>query len=273
MRALFFATALLALAACDAGTSTPATVRYSVSGASAVTYTAADGSTKTAAASGAWQTDVAAEDGATVALAAVSASGAPVTAEIRVDGRLAGSRRGASVRLETRSHRHSEGGHDGAGDDGEGPEVHGPVEALGADRVTVSGHVFVVDAATRLLDDARVPTALATFTVGTYVEAEGVPLADGTFRATTIKVEDEADGDGHDGGAGNETEVHGTLQAVDAASMTVGGRVFATTAATRYLGRRNVAVTRADFAVGARVEAEGYAAAGALVATKVKLDD
>lgn len=267
MRPLLFATALLALAACDAGTSTPATVTYSVSGASTVTYTAADGSTQTAAPSGAWQKDVAAEDGAAVALAAVSASGAPVTAEIRVEGRLAGSRRGASVRVETRSHHQS---------DDEDSEVHGPVEALGADRVTVSGHVFIVDAATRLLDDARAVTTLATFTVGTYVEAEGVPLADGTFRATTIKVEDEndADGDGRDDGAGNETEVHGTLQAVDAASMTVGGRVFATTASTRYLGRRNVAVTRESFAVGMRVEAEGYAGAGgALVATKVKLDD
>ncbi|HEX9950748.1 MAG TPA: DUF5666 domain-containing protein [Rubricoccaceae bacterium] len=271
MRTLLLGTALLTLAACDSGTSTPATVRYSVDGASAVQYTAADGSTQSATTTGAWQKDVSAEDGSLVALTAISATGAPVTASIAVEDRLVSSRHGASVRVEARSHH-------GSDDSGEA-EVHGFVEALGADRVTVSGRVFVVTSATRLFDDNNATVALATFIVGTYVEAEGVPLADGTFRATKIKIEDEDDGDGHNGsddgsGSGNETEVHGAIGAIDATSITVGGRVFTTTAATRYLSDRNVAVPRASFTVGTRVEAEGYALpGGALVATKVKGDD
>ena len=271
MRSFLLGAAVLTLAACDSGTSTPTAVRYTVDGASTIRYTAADGSTQSATTTGAWQKDVSADDGALVVITAVSATGAPITASILVEDRLASSRHGSSVRVEARSRRDDDGD-----DDDDEAEVHGFVEALGTDRMTVSGRVFVVTSTTRLFDDNEVAVALATFIVGTYVEAEGVALGDGTFRATKIKIEDEDEGDGDDDDDddGNETEVHGAIAAIDATSITVGTRVFTTTVGTRYLSDRNIAVSRASFTVGTRVEVEGYAGpAGTLIATKVKADD
>lgn len=246
------------LAACDSGSSPSTQVRYTVDGPAVVSFTAADGSVQQATTTAAWQTNVSVDAGTAVALAATSASASPVTASVFVDDALVGSRRGRSVRVESSGSASGEA------------EVRGAVEALGADRLTVAGRVFLVDGGTRLLDRAGAPVPLTTFAVGTYVEAEGRPLADGTFRATKVKLEDESDDDG----SGTEVEVHGALQAVDADAFTVGGRRFVTSSSTRYLDRRNTSVARASFAVGDLVEAEGHVLADGNVQTsKIKHDD
>lgn len=254
----------LVLAACDSGgASQQASVRYTVDGPAAVTFTGADGAPRASQTSAAWQAEVAVEPGTPVVLTAVSATGAPVTATIAVDGALVGSRQGRSVRVASSS------------DDGAEAEVRGPVEALGADRVTVGGIVFVVDAATRLYDRRNNAVPLSTFVVGTYVEAEGRALGGGTFQAKKIKLEDEANSDDEDDEDDDrEVEVNGSLQVVDDASLTVAGRRFATTAATRYVGERGEAVARSRFRVGDLIEVDGYVLAdGSLQARKVSLDD
>lgn len=257
---------LTVFSACDGGTSAPATVRYSVDGPAALTFTGSDGSTESAVATGAWQQSVSVEPGTAVVLTAASSSGAPVTATLTVDDALSRSRRGQSVRLESSS------------DDDSGElEVCGPVEALTSDRVTVDGRVFVVDAGTRLFDRNNATVALATFTVGTIVEAEGQALADGTVRASKVKLENDCDEDedGDDGDEdGPEIEIHGSIQAIGAASMTVGGRVFATDAATRYFDDRHTPIARSAFQIGERVEAEGHVRAdGTVLAQTIKRDD
>ena len=255
----------LALSACDAGTSPQASVRYSVDGPAAITFTGSDGQSRSASVAAAWQTEVAVEPGTAVVLAATSTTGAPVTASIFVGDALVGSRRGRSVRVASSSD-----------DSGSEVEVRGPVEALGADRVTVAGRVFVVDASTRLYDHDDSPVPLATFAVGTYVEAEGRPLGDGTFLASKVKLEDESnsDDDGDDDDDGQEVEVHGSVQAIDGASMTVGGRRFLTGPATRYLDDDGNTLSRDAFRVGDLVEVEGYALAdGTVQARKIQRDD
>ncbi len=262
--------ALTVFSACDGGTSVPATVRYSVDSPAAVTFTGADGSTQSEVATGAWQRSVSVEPGTALVLTATSSSGVPVTATLSVDDALSRSRRGRSVRLESSS------------DDDSGElEVCGPVEALASDRVTVDGRVFIVDAGTRVFDRNNATVALATFAVGTIVEAEGRTLADGSVRASKVKLEDDCDDDGGSGGNGDdddedgpEIEIHGSIQAIDAASMTVGGRVFATDAATRYFDDRHTPIARSAFQVGERVEAEGHARAdGTVLAKTIKRDD
>ncbi len=252
----------LVFSACDSGSSAPASVRYTVDGPAAVTFTGSDGSSHASTLSAAWQTDVSIAAGTPVVLSATSTTGAPVTASIYVDDVLASSRRGSSVRVESTSD--DRGSHEA--------EVRGTIEAVAADRVTVTGRVFVIDSGTRLLDDNNNPVSLGTFVVGTYVEAEGRPLGDGTFRATKIKVEDESGDD--DGSNGTEIEVHGTISAIDAEAFTVGGRRFVTSASTRYLDDRNTAVARSSFGVGELVEAEGHARSdGSVQAEKIKRDD
>ena len=255
----------LVLSACDTGGGAPqASVRYTVDSPAAVTFTGADGASRASQTSAAFQAEVAVEPGTPVVLTAVSTTGAPITATIVVDGALVGSRQGRSVRVESSSDRGAEA------------EVRGPVQALGTDRVTVGGIVFVVDAATRLYDRRNNAVPLSTFVVGTYVEAEGRALGGGTFQAKKIKLEDEANSDDEDDEDEDdrEVEVSGALQVIEATSLSVGGRRFATTAATRYIGNRGETVARSSFRVGDLVEVDGYVLAdGTLQARKVSLDD
>lgn len=250
--------ALTFLSACDAGQPATKSVRYSVDGPAEVVFTDADGTSRSSSTSAAWEARVAVDPVTPVVLVVTSATGMPVTASIYIDDSLVRSRRGTSVRLEASS---SDTGSSEA-------EVRGPVEAVGSDRVTVAGRVFIVVSDTELVADDNTPVALSAFTVGTYVEAEGRPLGDGSFRATKIKVEDEGDDNGL------EVEVHGPIGAIDATSFTVTGRRFVTGSATRYLDDDNNVIARDDFRVGEFVEAEGHPLAdGSVQAKKIKRDD
>lgn len=253
----------VALAACDSGSS-PATasVRYAVSGPATITFTDASGASSSATASAAWDREVALAAGAPVALAAQSTSGQPVTATITVDGQLSKSSRGTNVRISTSPSSSSAGE----------VEVEGPIEALSATSITVLGISFSLDAGTAFLDDNNDPTTVAAFAVGTRVEVKGRSAGGGAFRATRVKPDDDSyDDDGEDG---QEIELHGPIQAIDATSVTVQGRVFVTSASTRYLDDDNNAIPRSAFQVGEFVEAEGHVQAdGTVRAEKIKRDD
>ncbi|WP_412062380.1 DUF5666 domain-containing protein [Rubrivirga sp. IMCC45206] len=259
MKRLLLSLALLAVVGCDAAPSDTAAVRLLVEGHADVSYTTPS-QAATAVADGTWETRLDAAPGDAVTLRAVSRDGAPVSTTIEVDGRVVASDRGLSASSSARS-----------GDDAGEVEVHGAVEAVDGDRLTVRGRVFVVDAQTRLFDRDNRPVPLATFAVGTVVEAEGHARADGTVRAKTIKLDDD-DGDGK-GTDEHEVEVEGRIDAIGSASITVAGTTFATDAATRWLDDDNRSVSRDAFAVGHRAEAEGWVRDGTLYAEKVKLDD
>lgn len=249
--------ALIALAGCDAlGSRSDAEVHYLVEGDAAVTYLTAGGLSQ-AEARGTWEVRFEVAPETPLSIEATSSNGAPVRAQIEVDGRVVRATQGLSVRLDARTD-------DGASGE---LEVHGAVEAVGADRVTVLGRVFVVDGATELLGRDNETVPFESFTVGTFVEVEGRAVGDGTFRAKKIKLDDD------DGEGVAETEVEGRIDAIDAASVTVAGTRFAVDAATRWLDDDNNPVDRSAFTVGARVEAEGATRGGVLTAKKVKLDD
>ena len=266
-----FSAGLLGLAllvsACDSGTPATASVRYAVSGPAAVTFTDASGATATATTASAWETELSVAPGAPVVLAATSASGQPLTASIYVDGQLAKSSHGAQVRLSTSSSSSSTGE----------IEVEGLIESISADRITVLGLDFALDGQTQFLDDNNDVALPSAFAVGMRVEVKGRATGGGTFRATRVKPDDNSyDDDGSDdnGGVGQEVEIHGTIGAIDAESMTVNGTRFVTTASTRYLDDDNNPLARSAFQTGDLAEAEGHRRSdGTIVANKIKRDD
>ncbi len=248
--------ALVTLAGCDAfGPQDDVEVHYLVEGDAAVTYLAADGLDQVQA-RGSWEVRFAAPPTAALSIEATSSNGAPIRAQIEVDGVVVRATQGLSVRLDARTD-------DGASGE---IEVHGTVETVGADRLTVLGRVFVVDGATELLGRDNEAIPFEALTVGTFVEAEGRPAGDGTFRAKKIKLDDDGEG-------AAETEVEGRVDALDGTSVTVAGTRFAVDAATRWLDDDNNLIDRSAFTVGALVEAEGATRGGVLYAEKVKLDD
>lgn len=176
------------LSGCDAFSSATGTpdgvdIRYLVEGNAEVAYQDADGVNQ-AQARGRWETQFTAPSGAVLSLEAISSDGSPVRAQIEVGGIVVRVQQGVAVQLDSRADSSP------TGTTGE-IEVHGPVEALGADRVTVRGHVFVVDGQTRLFDEDNETVPLSTFSVGTWVEAEGRANRDGTWQAKKIKLDDD----------------------------------------------------------------------------------
>lgn len=264
MRTLLLLLLAAGLAACDSLADTATTsVRYVVSGPAAVTYTTSSGNGAATTASS-WDTEVRVPAGSTVTLTALSANGQPLAASIYVDGRLAKSSHGTSLRLSSSSSS-------SPSSSGE-VEVEGPIEALSATSITVLGIAFSLDGATVFLDDDNNPTTASAFSVGQRVEVKGRGTA-GTFRATRIKPDDDGFDDDGGTGTGTHVEVEGAIGAIDAESMTVAGQRFLTPAGTRYLDDRGNPVPRSAFAVGQRAEAEGHRRAdGTVVAYKIKQD-
>ncbi len=262
MRTLLAFALALGLAACDsASTASTADIRYAVSGPAAITYTTPDG-TRAATASSAWDASVAVPAGTSVVLTALSSSGQPVEARIYVDGQLAKSSQGTSVRLSSSSSSSS----------GE-VEVEGPIEALSADAITVLGFTFAIDGATAFLNDDNNPTTAAAFSVGQRVEVKGRGPA-GALRATRVKPDDDGFDDDGGGTTGEHVERESTITALDAESITVGDVRFVTNASTQYLDDDNRPIQRSAFAVGQLAEAEGHRRAdGTVLAYKVKRDD
>ncbi|GAB5536695.1 MAG: hypothetical protein Rubg2KO_29440 [Rubricoccaceae bacterium] len=253
---------LLFLSGCDAfssatGSQNGVEIRYVVEGDADVSYLRDDHLEQTQA-RGTWETRFEAESSAVLSLEATSSDGEPIHARIEVEGVVVHAQQGVHVQLDSRGVDRSDGI----------VEVHGPVGALAADRVTVLGRVFVVDAQTRLLDRANEPVELSRFTPGTVVEAEGRLASDGTVQAKAIKIRTEDTGTGH-----HETEVDGRLDEIQATSIVVNGTRFAVDAATRWLDDDNDPINRLAFVVGERVEAEGYVRGGVLYAEKVKKHD
>jgi hypothetical protein len=260
---LLLGTLLLSLTACDSGGTSSVSVRYEVDNASEVAYTDDNGSRQTSTSS-AWSTTINASSETALALTATSSNGQPVTASIFVDDKLVRSRRGSSVHVELTASSSSSGGSSSSE-----LEVRGPIEAITLTQVTVLGRVFQISSGTRLLNDDNATVSLAAFVVGGYVEVEGRANSDGTYQATKLKLEDNSDGS-----SGTEIEIHAAITAIDALSITVGGRRFVTSPTTRYLDDRGNAVLRTSFQVGEFVEAEGHAQAdGSVQAKKIKRDD
>jgi hypothetical protein len=158
-------------------------------------------------------------------------------------------------------------------DTGSEVELRATVDSVGSSSLVVGGRTVRVDASTRLLGRNNEAIALSAFRSGDLVEVEGIPQSDGSLLAAKVKLEDAADDDGAGSGAGEDVEFTGTVGSLS--PLTVAGRTVNTDGSTRYLGRKNEALSASDvLKVGNRVEVEGHAqSGGSVLAKKIKLED
>jgi hypothetical protein len=246
------------LAACDSAPDQSGAlgVRYLVEGApAAISFIGAEGPAETES-TGAWEHRFEAPPGTLLSLQATSSSGAPLTASIFLNDVPFRVGRGLSVALDASTSGYQSGE----------VELHGFIEALATDRVTVLSLGFLIDERTELLGRDNEAVPLSAFRVGDYVEVEGRARGDGLFSAEKLKLED--------GTADDEVELHGIVEARTESSLTVQGVLFEVDERTELLDDDNRPVTFDAFQVGERVEVEGFARPDDThYAEKVKLDD
>lgn len=158
-------------------------------------------------------------------------------------------------------------------DNGSEVEIRAKVDSVGSSSLVVGGRTVRVDASTRLLGRNNEAIALSAFRSGDFVEVEGIPQSDGSLLATKVKLEDADDDDGAGNGVGEDVEFTGTVSSLS--PLTVAGRTVKTDGSTRYLGRKNEALSASDvLKVGNRVEVEGHTQAdNSVLAKKIKLED
>ena len=146
-------------------------------------------------------------------------------------------------------------------------EIEGTVGAVGASSVTVSGHVLLVNADTKIKRDDRT-IALADLKMGDKVEVDAVTEADGSLLATRIKVEDNDDNDND-----NEVDFKGTIESITAPNLMVSGRKVVTNGSTR-IRSDDKTITLGDLKAGEKVEVEGTTQTdGSVLASKIKVED
>jgi hypothetical protein len=169
------------------------------------------------------------------------------------------------------------GGGTGGGDDSGVLEnaARGAIEAITPDSLTVGGLTFALTNATKFLGLNNETLTAASFTTGALVEVEGFGAAATGWTAYKVKLEDGVAGGGDDNaGIGDELEKFGTIEAITAQALTVGGVSFAITADTLWRSGDNLAADPAEFTVGMTVEVTGDGNGhGGWIARKVHTED
>jgi hypothetical protein len=166
----------------------------------------------------------------------------------------------------------------GNGNDDHGAELTGNIASISAGAITVTtggGSTITVNiSATTSIRHGATTLAPSDLKVGNHVEVKGALNADGSIAATSIKVEDIGDDNGHGNGDDDHhesVEFSGTVTAVSSTSLTVGSNTAALTSSTVVKNGGNASI--ADIKTGQRVEVKADRdSAGHLTATLVKID-
>jgi len=144
-------------------------------------------------------------------------------------------------------------------------ELTGEVSEVTETQLTVAGFVFTVNATTVLVDNQDVAITLAEIRQRAVVEVRADVLPDGSLLATHIKLEDNFM---------DEVEVTGLIEDTDENALTVHGFVFQVTANTVILDKDKRPIAFGDLQMDMVVEVRADVAAdGALIATKIKIED
>ena len=154
-------------------------------------------------------------------------------------------------------------------DDGDDEvRLEGPITERGDSAVRVGAVWVLVTDATRIRDDEGT-AAFDDLLVGLHVEVRGTVDSTGQVVADRVEIDERDDDDSDD----EDAEVKGPIEDLGPASLTVLGRTFAVTEATRiHDGATEVAFE--SLIVGQLVEVHGaYAADGSLVATRIEVED
>jgi hypothetical protein len=159
-------------------------------------------------------------------------------------------------------------------DGGREVELKGKVDSVGSNSITVAGKTFKVDASTRLLGQEGATVPLSSFKPGDLVEVEASAQTDGSLLAKKVQLDDGED-DGEDNGkSGQEVAFSGTISSLSPTLM-IAGRTVTTDGETKYLGRKDETLPKADvLKIGNKVEVDGPAQSGtSVLAKKIKLED
>lgn len=141
----------------------------------------------------------------------------------------------------------------------------GAIEALSETSISVQATDFAITIDTLWQDAAGAALTPADFAVGDMVEIEGISAGAGIWNATLIKQ--------HNAGAVELTEL-GTIEAIDAVSITVNGQVFATNALTAWEDTNNDPADPSLFTVGMLVEVRGVTdGMGGWLADRVRMEN
>ena len=154
-------------------------------------------------------------------------------------------------------------------DNGDNDEIEftGRVDSLGTGVIVVSGIEFIVGDNTIILDDNNSPIAFGDLFVGQIVEIRADLQSDGTWLATDIKVEDDVRGD-------DEVEFTGTIDDLNASSITVNGTTFSVDSNTVVLDNNNTPIDYLALVLGQLVEIKGFRQGdGSILAVRIKIED
>jgi len=162
--------------------------------------------------------------------------------------------------------RHGQGGDD---NDDNQLEIAGAISALSATSITVGGHVFTIGDNTSFFNQDRTQAQLSDFAVGDLVQIKGVLNGDNTWTAVRIKAEDQ-NGGGDDDNL-DLREFGGTISAITATSVTIGGKTYTLNGDTQFTG--GATGTSADFTVGSGVEGTLTLVNGQWVVSQLRLED
>jgi hypothetical protein len=150
-------------------------------------------------------------------------------------------------------------------DDNDEVELTGFVETLTDTSIKVSGSVFLVNSATVVLDQNRMPLAFSALRAGMIVEIRGNRRFDGSIIATEIRLEDFLEE--------NEIELRGAVTAIGANGLRVTAVDFFVDAATAILDLNGAPVSFTKLSVGTIVEIRAKFFANRWLASRVKIED
>ncbi len=144
-------------------------------------------------------------------------------------------------------------------------ELAGAIEELTATSLTLLGRTFGLTENTVVLDQNNDVDSLSALFVGQTVEVRGDVLPGGTLVAIRIKIEDRP---------GNEMEVVGPIEFLDAATLAVVGVQFSVDDATKVLDDQNNAIDFASLQLGQTVEVKARRQPdGSRLAIRIEIED
>ncbi len=166
----------------------------------------------------------------------------------KVEGTIAAEGEWVATEIKVRTRLHHEGRYAGL------------VTDFTGDVLRVNDVAFLVTAET-IVEGAN---AVGDLAVGTRVKLRFRRLGDGSLLALRIQVKTDDD---------FEAEVSGSIEEIDGNAIVVAGVDVTVTAATSIKDEDGSDAAFADLEVGQTVEVEGTAAAGGILATKIKIED
>ncbi len=128
-------------------------------------------------------------------------------------------------------------------------EITGPIEKIDDQSLQVEGISFKVDSTTQIWSEMHMPLHLSDLQPGTVVEIKAKRLADGSYLALIIKVEDQNN---------SHLSITGEIQAISTDSIRVNNLNFYVNSTTLIYNLQDSLISLGDLEVGLWVEVKAF---------------